>query len=184
MSSGPGGSQEDPRESSRNCSWTQSTAYNPTHCSRRRRTEFDQPAEARAKICTCLHLCAYHVGTHRVLACQSFSGQAPSPRLRGFLRQHHLIPSSPSCYGADLLFCSNLLKCHSTGEPNNTWLNHFLGSPLPRDTEFPSEGRRSTAPGRQKQAEAGRATRFLLENMSARDDPMACATDIRLDSRR
>lgn len=31
------------------------------------------------------------------------------------------------------------------------------------------------------QAEAGRATRFLLENMSARDDPVAYATDIRLD---
>lgn len=99
---------------------------------RRRRTEFDQPAEARAKICACSHVCAYHVDAHRVLACQSFSGQAPSPRLRGFLHQHHLIPSSPSCYGADLLFCSNLLKCHGTGKPNNTWLNHFLGSPLPR----------------------------------------------------
>lgn len=60
-----------------------------------------------------------------------------------------------------------------------SWAPHY-----PADTEFPSEGRRSTAPGRQKQAEADRATRFLLENMSARDDPVAYATDIRLDSRR
>lgn len=60
----------------------------------------------------------------------------------------------------------------------------FWAPRYPADTEFPGEGRRSTAPGRQKQAEAGRATRFLLEKMSARDDPMAYATDIRLDSRR
>lgn len=115
----------------RNCSWTQSTAYSLAQASDRIRSAGRSSCE-NMRLLTYLHVCVYHVGAHRVLACQSFSGQAPSPRLRGFLRQHHLIPSSPSCYGADILFCSNLLKCHGTGKPNNTWLNHFLGSPLPR----------------------------------------------------
>lgn len=83
----------------RNCSWTQSTAYSLAQASDRIRSAGRSSCE-NMRLLTRLCLsrgCAPSLGMSIILR----SGTKCTASW--FLRQHHLIPSSPSCYGADLL---------------------------------------------------------------------------------
>lgn len=180
MSSGPGGSQEEPRSGSLEelqldtIHSVQSRAgVGPNSISRPKLVRKYAPAYTSVFI-TWLRTESWRVNHSQV-----------RHQVHGFV-----VPASTSSHpiltlmlwrgpSAQTYWNGMVLESRTIHSSITSWAPHY-----PADTEFPSEGRRSTAPGRQKQAEAGRATRFPLENMSARDDPMAYATDIQLDSRR
>lgn len=143
----------------RNCSWTQSTAYNPTPClaqaSDRIRSAGRSSCEnMRLLTRTCLSRgYAPSLGVSIVLR----SGTKSTAFVVPALTSSHPILTLMLWRGPSAQTYRNaiVLESRTIHSSITSWAPHY-----PADTEFPSEGRRSTAPGRQKQAKAGRATRF------------------------